>query len=76
MPRLTDRAYPVLTPIIADMQQTARELGIVRDLLDVRQHCGYLLDADCRRRFDYALASLGAEPVPSPAPVVGPDPRD
>lgn len=54
------RPYPELTPIIRDMQITARELGIVRDLLEVRDRCYADMDPISRQQIDTALTGLGA----------------
>ena len=64
------------TPIIKDMRQTARLLGIVEDLIQLRACCGREACADCVQRLDAALEILG---VPTPHPIrltVPPDPRD
>ena len=72
------RPYPELTPIIRDMQQTARELGVLADLVALRECCGREACEDCRRRLDAALAMLGVPTLTTPSRLaaVPPDPRD
>jgi hypothetical protein len=74
------RPYPELTPIIRDMQFTAHDLGVTRDLLDVRGRCYDDMDPLSQMKLDRALEVLGVAPRPQPAadrtvPVL-PDPRD
>ena len=70
--------YPELTPIIRDMQVTAHDLGVTRDLMDIRGRCYDEMDPLSQMKLDRALEVLGIAPKPQPAadPVVGPDPRD
>ena len=64
------------TPIIRDMRRTARELGIVAELTELRACCGREACADCIGRLDAALDLLGVPSERRPRLTIPPDPRD
>lgn len=67
------------TPIIRDMRRTAAELGVVDDLIYVRDHELVRMPEWSRIRFLDALEKLGVDrliPNRSPLSLVEPDPRD
>ena len=64
------------TPLLRDMRQTARQLGIVADLIALRDCCGREACDECRQRINNALEMLGVHAPTIPRSPLPADPRD